>query len=123
MSSDLSPEIKAEIVKRQEGYGTFDFPLGMDIFAVRRLAAKFAVVENLEMRFRFNEKDYTVTPETARELLTPKNIRTHISGGESAIANYQRMIEKCKGEVEEERRLGEILYGPDFTDSANTDEK
>ncbi|OGD87580.1 hypothetical protein A3G14_01665 [Candidatus Curtissbacteria bacterium RIFCSPLOWO2_12_FULL_38_9] len=119
----MSPEIKPEIVKRQEGYGTFEVPLGLEIFATRRLAAKFAATENLEMRFRFNEKDYAVSPEQAKEILTPENIRGQISRLEAAITSHQRMIKKYKLDIEEERQLGGMLYGEDFNDKTNAGNK
>lgn len=117
MTQETLPDKTKSIITRHENYGIFDIPLGLDIEEAHRQAAKLAATEHLEIRYTFNQIDYSIKPNEAKNYLTVENIKAAIKRYEGALTAHQRMIQKFKGSIEEEEQLGRILYPEEFGNS------
>lgn len=115
MSNDIEPSRNIQITG--EAKNILPVQSGDEISAVTRTASKLAATENKTITFFFNKQQHEISPETAKIVLTPENIRENIESLQTRIEASRRLIEKLEARIEEEETLGKMLYGEDFVET------
>lgn len=118
-SDDLEP-VNSPIPLNDQGYGEIEIEAGLDIYRAYRIASMIAVTEDIPIQFKFNGTIHRVSQGEARNKWTQRGVVDEIYSSrrsiEAAVTRLQGALSFHEKEIENLKKLGEILYGDEFAE-------
>jgi hypothetical protein len=95
------------------------------IFDVERKALKIAFLTGSDVTFKFNDQSHILTPDQAREVLTPDSLRATLARRQDEITSIQqsadRQIAQTRAEIAEETDFARKAFPTEFPQEQTTE--
>ena len=106
-----------KVVKEEPEFVEVEVGAGVHIGDIQWDIAKIALLKNKKVVYTFNKDEFVVTPEEAKETITPERVRDAILDLETEEELLIKKLLKSKKERRELRRFLKFLEDKVFKDS------